>query len=98
MNTLGMMERVAFGTLDNITQPLRRSDIRVLEDAEEIRYKNHHRNGLGCKSCDQAETNTAQGYPSQHIEWAEVESAVCVQSLGAVVHLVERLPKEVAFV
>ena len=95
MNSLRVMICMTFGTLDNVSEPLRCFNICVLKDAEEVRHKKHHCNRLGCKSGNETETNASQNGPAYHIKWTKEERPICIQSLGAVMHLVKRFPEKI---
>lgn len=98
MNAACMMIAVAFGSLNDIAQPLGCFDIGVLEDAEEICAQYHDRGGLRRKARHEAEAYTAQDSPAHHVERAKIKGAIGIEPFGAVMHLVEGLPQKVGAV
>src|SRR5688572_405546 len=93
MNSTGMMYSVTFRPLDDIAQPNRCFNIRVLEDPQEVSYKQRNSDGLGCEPGDNRKTHRAQRCPANHIKWTKIKSPIGVKSLGTVVHLVKNFPE-----
>lgn len=98
MNSSSVVVGMTFRTLNNVPEPARRFDIGMLEYAEEVSHEDHDGNRLGSEPCNKTKTHTAQRDPPEHVKRTEIKGTVRVQTLGAMMHLVKRLPQEVATV
>lgn len=95
MNTFGMVNRVAFRSLNDVSQPDRGFDIGVLKDAEEIADQQNDGYGLGRQAHDEGEAEGAEQGKPDHIKWTEIEGPIGIQSFGAMMHLMEYAPEPV---
>ena len=95
VNSLRMMIRVTFWSLNNVPKPTWCFNIRVLKDAEEIRYQQHNSDRLWREASNKTKANATQDCPANHIEGTKEKCSVSIQAFCAVVHLVKSLPEEI---
>ena len=95
VNSLRMMIGVTFWSLNNVAEPTRCFNIRVLKDAEEIRYQQHNGDRLWREASNKTKANATQDCPANHIEGTKEKCSVSIKAFCAVMHLVKCLPEEI---
>ena len=96
VDSLSMMIRMTFWSLHNVTKPTRCVNIRVLKDAEEIRYQQHDGDRLRRKASNKTKANATQNCPADHIERTKEKCSISIESFSTMMHLVKGLPEEIA--
>ena len=90
MDTLCVVVGVTFRPLNNVPQPLRCTDVRMLKDAKEVRDQKHDRNRLWGEPGNKTEANAPEYSPTDHVKRAKEKRSISVQPFGAVMHLVRK--------
>lgn len=90
-----VVTRVTFRALNEITQPLGCAQVTVLKNGHEGGHQHDEGSGLWGNTNDHRETEATQCRPTDHIHRTEPEGAIRIETLRAVMHLMEDAPQQV---
>ena len=73
-----MVVGVTFRPLNNVPQPLRCTDVRMLKDAKEVCDQKHDRNRLWGEPGNKTEANAPEYSPTDHVKRAKEKRSISV--------------------